>query len=140
MKTREDFIKDAEARVYRLINELPNPQCEVLVSLELDHKHTSSDEWYKQAEVEEDQKKQVIYFKLAQAVLVRNGLCDGLPFCPLCGKIGIPEHNGAPLIAAQVCEACNNRKVIPARIREAQKGPIEQVKPNELTHADIFGY
>lgn len=127
MKTREDFITDANARVYKLINELalkgqPKLEVKTLIDLELDETHTRSDEWYEQAEVEtDDPAKQALYFKIAQAVLVRNGLADGLPFCPLCGKIGMPEHNGAPLIEGNVCEACNNRKVIPARIRAAQE-------------------
>ena len=133
MKTREDFINDANARIYKLINELalkgqPGLEVKTLINLELDQTHTRSDEWYEEAEVEQNPETAALYFKIAQAVLVRNGLADGLPYCPLCGKIGNPEHNGAPLIDAKVCEACNNRKVIPARIRAAQSPELEKQK------------
>lgn len=126
MKTREDFINDASARIYKILNEIaqkaPNDQgAKHLINLELDLTATLSDEWYELAQTEKNPELAVLYFKTAQAVLVRNGLADGLPYCPLCGKIGVPEHNGAPLIEGNVCEACNNRKVIPARIRAAQE-------------------
>ena len=126
MKTREDFISDASARIYKVLNEVAqkapkNEDAKRLINLELDLTATLSDEWYELAETEKNPELAVLYFKAAQAVLVRNGLADGLPYCPLCGKIGVPEHNGAPLIEGNVCEACNNRKVIPARIREAQE-------------------
>lgn len=58
-------------------------------------------------------------FSIAKLIINRDAYRDGLPFCPLCGKIGFPEHNGAPVIDAQVCETCNQRRIIPARIREA---------------------
>lgn len=126
MKTREDFINDASARIHKILNEIaqkaPKDQdAKHLINLELDLTATLSDEWYELAETEKNPELAVLYFKAAQAVLVRNGLADGLPYCPLCGKIGNPEHNGAPLIEGNVCEACNNRKVIPARIRAAQE-------------------
>lgn len=125
MKTRQQCIEDAQARIFSTINEIairnPGPDAQHLINLEVDKTATLSDEWYEQAEVEKDKEMAVLYFKTAQAVLIRNGLADGLPFCPLCGKIGTPEHNGAPLIEGNVCEACNNRKVIPARIRAAQE-------------------
>ena len=124
MKIREDFISDASARIYKVLNEVAqkapkNEDAKRLIKLDLTA--TLSDEWYELAETEKNPELAVLYFKAAQAVLVRNCLADGLPYCPLCGKIGVPEHNGAPLIEGNVCEACNNRKVIPARIREAQE-------------------
>lgn len=130
MKTREDFIEDANARIYKIINDItiktqPDRDVQHLITLELDKTATLSDEWYELAEVEHDKTKAVLYFKVAQAVLIRNALSDGLPYCPLCGKIGNPEHNGAPLIDGNVCESCNNRKIIPARIRAAQKNVIQ---------------
>lgn len=125
MKTREEFINDASARIYKILNQIaqkaPNEEdAKRLINLEMDKSATLSDEWYELAETEKNPELAVLYFKAAQAVLVRNGLADGLPYCPLCGKIGVPKHNGAPLIEGNVCEACNNYKVIPARIREAQ--------------------
>lgn len=125
MKTREEFINDANARIYKILNQIAqkapkDEDTKHLISLELDLTATLSDEWYELAEVEKNPELAVLYFKAAQAVLVRNALSDGLPYCPLCGKIGAPEHNGAPLVEGNVCEACNNRKVIPARIRAAQ--------------------
>lgn len=126
MKTREEFITDANARIYKILNQIAqkapkDEDTKRLINLELDLTATLSDEWYELAEVEKNPELAVLYFKAAQAVLVRNGLADGLPYCPLCGKIGAPEHNGAPLVEGNVCEACNNRKVIPARIRAAQE-------------------
>lgn len=128
-KTRQEVINDANNRIYKILNEiiakLPNDHDWIdalkLVNLELDKTATLSDEWYELSETEKNQDLAVLYFKTAQAVLVRNGLANGLPFCPLCGKIGKPEHNGAPVIDGCVCEACNNRKIIPARIRAAQE-------------------
>lgn len=85
-----------------------------------DNGTTKSDEWAELAESGiPDSRTRLDLVKISQAILNRNAYEDGVPFCPLCGKLGIPEHNGAPVINAQVCEACNNRKVIPARIREA---------------------
>lgn len=126
MKTRQDYISDACARIYKILNQIAlknkdNEDAKALTNQELDLAVTHSDEWYELAERETDPEMAALYFKAAQAVLVRNGLSDGLPFCPLCGKIGNPEHNGAPLIEGKVCEACNNCKVIPARIRAAQE-------------------
>lgn len=126
MKTRNDCIEDAQARLFKLLNTLAQQnkvarEAKRLITLELDLSETMSDEWYELAETEEDPERASLYFKIAQAVLVRNGYRDGLPFCPLCGKLGNPEHNGAPLIDGKVCEACNQRKVIPARIRAMQK-------------------
>lgn len=128
-KTRQDYIEDANNRIFKLLNEISSripedhewTDARKLINLELDKTATLSDEWYELAETEKTPKLAVLYFKVAQVVLVRNGLADGLPFCPLCGKIGSPEHNGAPLTDKNVCEACNNRKVIPARIRAAQE-------------------
>lgn len=127
-KTRQEISADANNRIYKLINSLAqrigdrekNPEAWHLITLETDKTATLSDEWFTLAETEKDQDLALVYFKIAQAVLVRNGIENGLPFCPLCGKIGKPEHNGAPIIDGFVCESCNNRKVIPARIREAQ--------------------
>lgn len=126
MKTRNDCTEDAQARIYKLLNTLAQQnkvarEAKHLIALELNLSETMSDEWYELAETEEDPERASLYFKIAQAVLVRNGYRDGLPYCPLCGKIGTPKHNGAPIIETQVCEACNQRKVIPARIRAAQK-------------------
>lgn len=126
MKTREEFINDANARIYKILNQIAqkapkDEDTKHLINLELDLTATLSDEWYELAEVEKNPELAVLYFKVSQAVLVRNALSDGLPYCPLCGKIGTPEHNGAPLVEGNVCEACNNRKVIPARIRAAQE-------------------
>lgn len=128
-KTRQEIINDANNRIYKLINNLAqrigdrekNPEAWHLITLETDKTATLSDEWFTLAETEKDQDLALVYFKIAQAVLVRNGIENGLPFCPLCGKIGKPEHNGAPIIEANVCESCNNKKVIPARIRAAQE-------------------
>lgn len=131
-KTRLQMIKEADARVFSAINaltsapEFRNDQQSIVgnelarMELETDEK-TTSDAWYDLSENLQDETARALAFKVAQAVLVRNGYHDGLPFCPLCGKLGNPEHNGAPVIDAQVCEACNQRKVIPARIREAQR-------------------
>ena len=126
MKTRNKCIEDAQARLFKLLNTLAQQnkvarEAKRLITLELDLSETTSDEWYELAETEKDPKQATLYFKTAQAVLVRNGYRDGLPFCPLCGKLGNPEHNGAPLTEEKVCEACNQRKVIPARIRAMQK-------------------
>lgn len=128
MKTRVQLQEDAQARIYKLINEImvsgvseEDDKARGAIMLEMDGTQTSSDEWYELAEAEKDPKRATLYFKTAQVVLVRNAYADGLPFCPLCGKIGTPEHNGAPLADEKVCEACNQRKVIPARIRAAQK-------------------
>lgn len=126
MKTRNDCIEDAQARLFKLLNTLAQQnkvarEAKRLITLELDLSETMSDEWYELAETEEDPERASLYFKISQAVLVRNGYRDGLPYCPLCGKLGNPEHNGAPLIDGKVCEACNQRKIIPARIRAMQK-------------------
>lgn len=131
MKTQHEMVAEAERRIYSAINNLMaalsgftleyETAANGIVQDELEDKDTTSDEWLDFAEHLAIPENKALAFKVAQAVLVRNGYRDGLPFCPLCGKLGTPKHNGAPLIEAQVCEACNNRKVIPARIREAQK-------------------
>lgn len=134
-KTRRQMIEEANARVFSAINALtaklsgtePKAYEEAtrdggIASRELEVGDTTSDEWMDFSSLAIiDPENRALAFKVAQAVLVRNGYHDGLPYCPLCGKIGTPEHNGAPVIDAQVCEACNQRKVIPARIRAAQK-------------------
>jgi hypothetical protein len=130
-KTRQELIEEMNGRIFSKINSLmaalADDKLEYetavngIVKEELEDKDTTSDEWLDFAERLEDLEHKALAYKVAQAVLVRNGCCDGLPFCPLCGKLGTPKHNGAPLIEAQVCEACNNRKVIPARIRAAQQ-------------------
>lgn len=127
-RTRNEMIKDAEARVFSAVNNLlsitaPEDWADTnkLAEREIRQHDTTSDAWYDLIEDTTQERAKPAIFKVAQAVLVRNGYHDGLPFCPLCGKLGQPEHNGAPLIEAQVCEACNYKKVIPARIRAAQK-------------------
>ena len=131
MKTRDDMVAEAERRIFSTINSLMaalsddkleyETAANGIVQEELEDKDTTSDEWLDFLERLKNPEHKALAFKVAQAVLVRNGYHDGLPFCPLCGKLGTPKHNGAPLIEAQVCEACNNRKVIPARIRAAQE-------------------
>ena len=124
-KTRQEMVEDSNARIFSAINALmttlDSPDYETvangIVQAELEHKGTTSDDWYELSETLKDETARAQAFKVAQAVLIRNGYRDGLPFCPLCGKLGTPKHNGAPVIEAQVCESCNNRKVIPARIR-----------------------
>lgn len=129
-RTRYTLLEDANARVFSAVNNLTalarkNPddydKINALAIDEASYKETTSDAWYELSEQLSTPEARAAAFKVAQAVLVRNGYHDGLPFCPLCGKLGNPEHNGAPLIDAQVCEACNMKKVIPARIRAAQK-------------------
>lgn len=127
-RTRNEMIKDAEARVFSAVNNLlsitaPEDWADTnkLAEREIRQHDTTSDAWYALIDGTKQERAKPAIFKVAQAVLVRNGYRDGLPFCPLCGKLGNPEHNGAPLIDAQVCEACNMKKVIPARIRAAQK-------------------
>lgn len=128
-KTRRQMAEEANARVFSAINALmpmlTSPDYEKVANgiarEELERKETTSDDWYGICDYLSNPDARAQAFKVAQAVLVRNAYHDGLPYCPLCGKIGTPKHNGAPLIEAQVCEACNQRKVIPARIRAAQK-------------------
>lgn len=127
-RTRNEMIKDAEARVFSAVNNLlsitaPEDWADTnkLAEREIRQHDTTSDAWYALIDDTKQERAKPAIFKVVQAVLVRNGYRDGLPFCPLCGKLGNPEHNGAPLIDAQVCEACNMKKVIPARIRAAQK-------------------
>ena len=134
-KTRQAMIEEMNARIFSAINalmtQLSNTDPEAyekagseggIVCNELEKHDTTSDEWMDFSSIQiQDTETRALAFKVAQAVLVRNGYYDGLPYCPLCGKLGAPKHNGAPLAEAQVCEACNNRKVIPARIRAMQK-------------------
>ena len=122
------MIQDADARVFGAINHLlsitaPEDWADTnrLAERELQDHDTTSDAWYDLIEDTKQERAKPAIFKVAQAVLVRNGYHDGLPFCPLCGKLGQPEHNGAPVINAQVCESCNQRRIIPARIRAAQR-------------------
>lgn len=126
-KTRQQMIDEANGRIFSAINALMAalaPQdyeyvANGIMVAELEHKGTTSDDWYELADELTGTIPKTQAFRVAQAVLVRNGYRDGLPFCPLCGKIGIANNNGAPVIDAPVCNACNQRKVIPARIREA---------------------
>ena len=134
-KTRRQMIEEANARVFSAINALmaqlskTDPEAYEkagseggIACNELEKHDTTSDEWTDFSSIQiQDTETRALAFKVAQAVLVRNGYRDGLPYCPLCGKLGNPEHNGAPLIDGKVCEACNQRKVIPARIRAMQK-------------------
>ena len=131
-KTRQEMIEEMNRRIFKKINgvlyEFAILEDDDTVAAELRNQDTTSDEWYDLAEramewesPENHEEIAAELFAIAKLVMNRSAYHDGLPFCPLCGKIGAPEHNGAPLIEARVCEACNNRKVIPARIREAQK-------------------
>ena len=131
MKTREEMIEETNRRIYKKINgvlcEFAILEDDDTVAAELRSQDTTSDAWYDLAEramewESPDNHEEIAaeLFTIAKLVMNRNAYHDGLPFCPLCGKLGTPKHNGAPLVEAQVCEACNNRKVIPARIREAQ--------------------
>jgi hypothetical protein len=126
------MIAEMNRRIFKKINgiiyEFATLEDDDTVDRELKHQDTNSDAWYDLAERAlawefPDNHNEIAadLFAVAKLILNRNAYHDGLPFCPLCGKIGNPEHNGAPVIAAQVCEACNQRKIIPARIRAAQK-------------------
>ena len=132
MKTRDEMIEETNRRIYKKINgvlcEFATLEDDDTVATELRSQDTTSDAWYDLAERamewESPNNHEEIaaeLFTIAKLVMNRNAYHDGLPFCPLCGKLGAPKHNGAPLVEAQVCEACNNRKVIPARIRAMQK-------------------
>ena len=132
MKTREEMIEETNRRIYKKINgvlcEFAILEDDDTVAAELRSQDTTSDAWYDLAEramewESPDNHEEIAaeLFTIAKLVMNRNAYHDGLPFCPLCGKLGAPKHNGAPLAEAQVCEACNNRKVIPARIRAMQK-------------------
>ena len=132
MKTREEMIEETNRRIYKKINgvlcEFATLEDDDTVAAELRSQDTTSDAWYDLAEramewESPDNHEEIAaeLFMIAKLVMNRNAYHDGLPFCPLCGKLGAPKHNGAPLAEAQVCEACNNRKVIPARIRAMQK-------------------
>ena len=132
MKTREEMIEETNRRIYKKINgvlcEFAILEDDDTVAAELRSQDTTSDAWYDLAEramewESPDNHEEIAaeLFTIAKLVMNRNAYHDGMPFCPLCGKLGAPKHNGAPLAEAQVCEACNNRKVIPARIRAMQK-------------------
>ena len=132
MKTREEMIEETNRRIYKKINgvlcEFATLEDDDTVAAELRSQDTTSDAWYDLAEramewesPSNHEEMAAELFTIAKLVMNRNAYHDGLPFCPLCGKLGAPKHNGAPLAEAQVCEACNNRKVIPARIRAMQK-------------------
>lgn len=132
MKTREEMIEETNRRIYKKINgvlcEFAILEDDDTIAAELRSQDTTSDAWYDLAEramewEDPDNHEEIAaeLFTIAKLVMNRNAYHDGLPFCPLCGKLGAQKHNGAPLVEAQVCEACNNRKVIPARIREAQR-------------------
>lgn len=132
MKTREEMIEETNRRIYKKINgvlcEFATLEDDDTVAAELRNQDTTSDAWYDLAERAMEwefpgnhEEIAAELFTIAKLVMNRNAYHDGLPFCPLCGKLGAPKHNGAPLVEAQVCEACNNRKVIPARIRAMQK-------------------
>lgn len=134
-KTRRQMIEEANARVFSAINALMAQLSESdpaayekagsedgIACNELEKHDTTSDEWLNFSSIQiQDTETRALAFKVAQAVLIRNGYYDGLPYCPLCGKLGTPKHNGAPVIEAQVCDSCNQHKVIPARIRAAQQ-------------------
>lgn len=131
-KTRQEMIEEMNRRIFKKINgvlyEFATLEDDDTVAAELRNQDTTSDAWYDLAERAlawefPDNHNEIAadLFAVAKLILNRNAYHDGLPFCPLCGKIGNPEHNGAPVIAAQVCETCNQRKIIPARIRAAQK-------------------
>ena len=132
MKTRNEMIEETNRRIYKKINgvlcEFATLEDDDTVAAELRNQDTASDAWYDLAEramewesPENHEEIAAELFTIAKLVMNRNAYHDGMPFCPLCGKLGAPKHNGAPLAEAQVCEACNNRKVIPARIRAMQK-------------------
>lgn len=131
-KTRQEMIEEMNARIFKKINgvlyEFATLEDDDTVAAELRSQDTTSDAWYDLAERAmawefPDNHEEIAseLFTIAKLVMNRSAYHDGLPFCPLCGKLGNPEHNGAPVIDAQVCEACNQRKIIPARIRAAQK-------------------
>lgn len=131
-KTRQAMIEEMNARIFKKINgvlyEFATLEDDDTVAAELRSQDTTSDAWYDLAEramawefPDNHEEIAAELFAIAKLVMNRNAYHDGLPFCSLCGKLGHPEHNGAPVIDAQVCEACNQRKVIPARIRAMQK-------------------
>ena len=131
-KTRQEMIEEMNRRIFKKINgvlyEFATLEDDDTVAAELRSQDTTSDAWYDLAEramawefPDNHEEIAAELFAIAKLVMNRNAYHDGLPFCPLCGKLGNPEHNGAPVIDAQVCEACNQRKIIPARIRAAQK-------------------
>lgn len=132
MKTREEMIEETNRRIYKKINgvicEFATLEDDDTVAAELRSQDTTSDAWYDLAEramewesPENHEEIAAELFTIAKLVMNRNAYHDGMPFCLLCGKLGATKHNGAPLVEAQVCEACNQRKVIPARIRAMQK-------------------
>lgn len=131
-KTRQAMIEEMNARIFKKLNgvlyEFTTLEDDDTVAAELRSQDTTSDAWYDLAEramawefPDNHEEIAAELFAIAKLVMNRNAYHDGLPFCPLCGKLGHPEHNGAPVIDAQVCEACNQRKIIPARIRAAQR-------------------
>ncbi len=131
-KTRQAMIEEMNARIFKKINgvlyEFATLEDDDTVAAELRCQDTTSDAWYDLAEramawefPDNHEEIAAELFAIAKLVMNRSAYHDGLPFCPLCGKLGHPEHNGAPVINAQVCEACNQRKIIPARIRATQK-------------------
>ena len=133
--TRKQAQDIAEKRVFRTINQLAQDVLEApaedrelaskIIARELDQMDTLSDEWYELSEKTTDNTVRAGAFKVAQLVLTRNAYADGLPFCELCGRIGVPEHNGHPVVDGKVCADCNTRKIIPARIRQAQDGMVK---------------
>lgn len=122
-KTRNEMIKEMNARIFSKINKLmENGWVDTLAEEEIERADTNSDAWYDLAADSTDEAESAELLAIAKLVLNRNAYHDGLPFCPLCGRLGHPEHNGAPVIDGKVCETCNQRKIIPARIRAAQEG------------------
>ena len=127
MKTREELIASYNQKIRNAIVEFQSrvqnadyADLHRIVNEELRTAATTSDQWLDFYDGCLPSSKMPAY-KIAQLVLTRNAYHDGLPFCPLCGRIGLPTHNGEPVTKGYVCELCNERKVIPARIRQAIK-------------------
>lgn len=124
-KTRNEMIETMNRRIFSKINGMmQDGWADLLAEQEVEHADTTSDQWYDLAAAAIDAgstAEAADLLAIAKLALNRNAYHDGLPFCPLCGKLGNPEHNGAPVIEGNVCEACNQRKIIPARIRAAQE-------------------
>ena len=131
-KTRKEMIEEMNSRIYSKIGQLValHREAEELpeVAEELAHQDTTSDVWYELSvrfstwnTVPHRDRLSALALTISKLVLNRNAYHDGLPFCPLCGKLGHADNNGAPVIDERVCTECNLRRIIPARIREAQK-------------------
>lgn len=99
-KTREEMIAEMNHRIYRNINgviyKFATLEDDEVVIEELRKHDTCSDVWYEMAERAIKWKYPADHetivadlFTIAKLVMNRNAYEDGLPFCPLCGKLGL---------------------------------------------------